>query len=129
MKALLPLVTAVLLSACASYRIAPEEGTSLRLDDSTTVSIVKENAFPRGEHCYEPLLFVLTLGIVPTHCVDTYRATTEPKGEQPPQSGVYKHTRMSGWFALLMAAMPGWRYGVLEHPEQGIESMVRGKAR
>ena len=53
------------------------------------------------------MLFVLTLGIVPTHCVDDYNVIVEENN-----IGAAKVTTMSGWFPLIMALSPKWKYGV-----------------
>lgn len=127
MKQLLGVVT-VLLTGCAAYRIAPENDTALKaahISPSSKVEVVKQNESPGGFQCFEPMLFALTVGIVPIHCVDTYRASTlTSNGEQV--SGTYTVTRMQGWFPLLLLPLPSWRFGFAEHPEAGVEAAIKG---
>lgn len=51
-------------------------------------------------------MFVLTLGVVPTHCVDDYEVKV---GEEI--AGDAKVTVMAGWVPLFMSALPKWKYG------------------
>lgn len=126
MKAFI-LATASLLSGCMVYRVAPENieaFKSANLAHDVPVEVVKQNEFPRGFQCFEPMLFALTVGIIPVHCVDTYTASISKNGESV--SGTYTVTTMQGWFPLLLLPFPSWHYGNGQHPEPMIESMVKG---
>jgi hypothetical protein len=129
MKALLGAV-AVLLTGCAAYCIAPENDAALRfahVSAASKVEVVKQSEFPGGFQCFEPMLFVLTIGIVPIHCVDTCSASAQAKnGEQV--SGTYTVTRMQGWFPLLLLPLPSRKYGFVQRPEANIEAVVKGAA-
>jgi hypothetical protein len=108
----------LLLSGCASYKVAPV-GELKKLPVGERASIKKQNEWPGGAHCFEPLFYVLSLGIIPTHCVDTYTVIAE-SGEL----GTVKATSMQGWVPLLMAPLPVWQYGF--GTEVDIESNVNG---
>ena len=116
------------LAGCAVYRVAPENDAALKAAHvlpSSKVEVVKQSRFPDGFQCFEPMLFVLTIGIVPAHCVDTYTASAfSSNGEQV--SGTYKLTRMQGWLPLLLLPFSGWHYGLAQQPEVVIEATVKG---
>jgi len=59
------------------------------------------------------MLYVLSLGIIPTHCVNTFevRSSTEPK-----QQTKVSVTTLGGWAALFLAPLPNWKFG--EAPEK-----------
>lgn len=108
------------LAGCSVYRVTPEEGSWLTDRDiaQTEITVAKVNQHFRGSHCFEPMLYVLTLGIVPTHCVDTYSVTVATP-ETEPATDTYKITRMNGWLPLFLIPLPTWHYG--SGPEKDLE--------
>ncbi len=62
----------------------------------------------------------VTLGIVPTHCVDTYNVSSESQ-----ELGQIKVTSMHGWVALLIAPFPIWQYGYGSKFESEIKDIVQ----
>jgi len=110
----------LILSSCASYKVVPEGDIAQAKNNSETLVVTKMNEFPEGRHCFEPMMYVLTLGIIPTHCVDTYIVSSESV-----ELGRVKVTYMQGWVALLIAPLPVWEYGYGSAVESEIKEMVR----
>jgi len=109
MKYLIPILS-FLIASCASYKVEPSKQfdfSSMEGKNEHSVKLEKINDYPQGGQCFEPMLFVLTLGVVPTHCVDDYNVKID--GDNV---GEAKVTMMSGWLPLFMAVSPKWRYGV-----------------
>jgi hypothetical protein len=119
MNKLITIILSLSLSACATYKIVPDGKISLSESSPENITVVRENEWPEGNHCFEPMLNVLTLGIIPTHCVDTYRVSTKHQ-----ELGKVKVTSMQGWVALLMAPSPSWQYGYGSNIEAQIKKMV-----
>lgn len=117
MNKYIAIILTLFLSGCASYKVVPE-GELKDLPEGEKVSIKKQNEWPEGAHCFEPLFYVLSLGIIPTHCVDTYTVTAESN-----ELGTVKVTSMQGWVTLLMASFPVWQYGF--GTEKDLESDVK----
>lgn len=110
MKYLLILLASFLVASCASYKVETQKGfdfSSIKGKNGESLKLEKTNEYPQGGQCFEPMLFVLTLGIVPTHCVDDYNVTVEEKS-----IGTAKVTTMSGWLPLIMVLSPKWKYGI-----------------
>ncbi len=118
-KVLIPLILALFLPACATYKVVPESELQLSQKGLEEISVTKENEFPEGAHCFEPMFYVLTLGIIPTHCIDTYQISDEDQN-----LGLVKVTTMQGWIALLIAPFPTWKLGYGTEVELEIKEMV-----
>ncbi|WHI45408.1 hypothetical protein [Microbulbifer sp. VAAF005] len=117
----LPLIILIsLLSACATYKVEPEDKFSEAISDKDAVAVTRVNKWPEGNHCFEPMMYVLTLGIIPTHCINTYSVSS---GSQ--ELGQVKVTSMQGWVALLIAPFPNWQYGYTNEVESEIKDMVQ----
>ena len=111
------------LTGCVTYRISPKE-KPLRVDRDARLQIVKENQGPEGFQCFEPMLWFLTVGIIPTQCVDTYNVAVVTTVEPAPEAK-YTVTSIGGWAALFIFPLPGWHFGKAENIEAKIESVVR----
>ncbi len=97
------------LASCATHKIETSSQfplSKLQGENPSSISSTKLGEPGQGVHCFEPMLHILTLGIVPTHCIDEYQVklNDEPIGD-------VKVTTMSGWIPLLMNALPKWKYG------------------
>jgi hypothetical protein len=55
-----------------------------------------------GSQCFEPLFYVLSLGIIPSHCVGYYQTA----------SGVFRVTTMMGWIPAVYPAFSDWEYNL-----------------
>ena len=75
--------------------------------------IFQLNTRPEGFQCFEPMLYVLSLGIIPVHCVNTFEVRSSAEPEQLAKVNV---TTISGWAALFLAPLPKWKFG--EAPEK-----------
>ena len=73
-----------------------------------------EGNYPKGFQCFEPLLFVITIGIIPVICnnnvileVDLVNTKT---GIVTKESIKYKHNYVAGWAGLFMRLFKDWEY-------------------
>jgi hypothetical protein len=123
MKSFIALVAALSLTGCVTYRISPKD-KPLHADAPTPLRVVKENQSPEGFQCFEPMLWFITVGIIPFQCVDTYNVTLVTSMEPAPEAK-YKVTSIGGWAALFIAPLPSWHFGKPENVETQIESVVR----
>ncbi len=110
----------MVLSSCATYKVVPEEEFSKETGITESITVTKVNERPEGNHCFEPMMYVLTLGIIPTHCVDTYSVSSDSR-----ELGNVKVTSMQGWAALFMAPLPAWQYGYGSEVESEIKDIVQ----
>ncbi len=109
------------ISSCAAYKVE-KSGPIDKVTSSELVTVEKSNEWPEGLHCFEPMLYVLSVGIIPTHCVDRYAVTLDSH-----EIGQAKVTMMQGWIALLMVPFPRWKYGYGIDAEPEIMDMVEVK--
>src|SRR5258706_11551889 len=123
MKSFIALLAVLSLTGCVTYRISPK-GSPLRVDRDAKLQVVKENRPLDGFQCFEPYLFVVTFGIIPTHCIDTYNVSLLTTVVPAPQAK-YTVTSIGGWVALLITPLPGWHFGKAENIEAKIEAAVR----
>lgn len=72
--------------------------------------------------CSEPLLTLLTLGLVPRICIDSYRAILSSSGHggRTTLERDYRTKSVGGWLALLLLPFPDWKYG---HEEDWSETI------
>ena len=112
----------VVLSSCVTYKIVPGGNFSAEARTIESITVAKINKWPEGNHCFEPMMYVLTLGIIPTHCVDTYSVSSDSR-----DFGKVKVTFVQGWVALFMAPLPTWQYGYGSEVESEIKDIVQVK--
>jgi len=91
---------------CSTYRVSPLTKLDIPKEVNAPYQFEKTSNLGEGKHCFEPYLYVLTLGIIPAHCVDRYSVYNDTQ-----QVGQIKVTRMMGWIPLFMSIFPGWQYG------------------
>lgn len=120
MNKLILILLPLLLCSCATYKIEAQGKINSVVASAESIEVKQENEWPGGHHCFEPMLYVLTLGIVPTHCVDTYKVSSESA-----EIGTVIVTKMQGWVALFMAARPSWQFGMGNEPESEIRNLVQ----
>lgn len=102
-------IISLFLSGCASYKIETSSSfdfSKIKDDNREKIEVIKLNDYPQGGQCFEPMLFVLTLGLIPTHCVDDYEVKVGSVSV-----GEAKATYMSGWIPLFLPIHPKWKYG------------------
>jgi hypothetical protein len=134
MKPILACCT-ILLTGCSAYRISTIDDGALhavRVNAASRVEVTKRSKGLEGFQCYEPLLYGLTLGVIPVNCVDTYAVSvTSSTGETA--QGTYKLSVWTGWASVLLAPLPNWHwqmgYGRNVDPAGEIEGRVRGASR
>jgi hypothetical protein len=93
------------------------------LKPEMTIKVKVERDRSEGFQCFEPYLWVATIGIVPIQCINTYRATALNKIGEEQQFETYRVTSWSGWVAYLIAAFPGWN---LDASYGGTPAFVEG---
>ena len=113
------LILVLTLTGCTVYKIVPDDKVSRGVASLEKLSITKVNEWPGGNHCFEPMLYVFSLGIIPTHCVDTYKVSSSSE-----EIGNVKVTTMQGWFPLLMVPLPSWQYSVETDVEPKVKEYV-----
>ena len=67
----------------------------------------------RGFQCFEPMLYVLTIGIIPADCTNDYafEAVLEHHDSTTPLRREYRVTQIQGWVSGLLVLLPGWEFG------------------
>ena len=106
------LLCSLVLSGCATHKISTtNEAAWVHTDPQP--KITQLNTWPEGNQCFEPMLYVLSLGIIPTHCVNRFEVRSSSSPEQQANVNV---TTIGGWAALFLAPLPEWKFG--EAPEK-----------
>jgi hypothetical protein len=98
------------------------------MNAASRIEVAKINIRPDGFQCNEPLLFGLTLGLIPAHCEDIYSVSVISSTGSKAQ-GEYRVSTWAGWASLLLAPIPGWHwhmgYGYGRDPRAEIETRTR----
>lgn len=66
-----------------------------------------------GFQCFEPLLYVITIGIIPKICTQEYTFEVEWQPEQGPlqrKEIVVEEKGVAGWAAIIVTLFPGWSW-------------------
>jgi len=100
-----------LQTSCETYKISPRVDMN-QVSVGSEIALKKNEiphwpGFPEGLHCFEPLLYILTVGVIPTHCVERYTVLSDSV-----EVGQAKITWIGGWAALVIAPLPDWRFGI-----------------
>jgi len=106
MKALITVLLALKLVACASYKIVPQGDIKPVSGPEAELVVEREQGWQKGLQCGTPIYHVISLGIVPKHCVDVYSVR-----EGDDRLGNVKVISMQGWIPLFMWPSPTWNYG------------------
>lgn len=107
-----------ILFSCATYKVSPVAKIE-SIENEESLEVVQINEWATGKHCFEPMFYVLTLGLMPAHCVDTY--SLEENGKRLTE---VKVTKMQGWAALIITLFPNWKYGYGEDVDEDIKEKV-----
>ncbi|MFI5398619.1 MAG: hypothetical protein ACHQ9S_24080 [Candidatus Binatia bacterium] len=106
------------------------------VERSTGSVTVHENrllTFPgRGFQCFEPMLYVLTLGIIPSDCTHDYSFEATIDGREPPERLGYSVTTIQGWIAGPLSLFPGWEFSVVpprQHCLRAFRTAINGAAK
>lgn len=125
MKHLISATLATGLSACIAHRIDLKEDHGLagaiQAQPDIQLDIVKQNPFPVGMQCFEPMLYVITIGLWPVDCLDTYRVSAPASGAE----GTYTVRQVNGWVALFLLPLPHWHYGYRPDARPEVEQTAR----
>lgn len=101
------------------------------LDDSLARSVAEplgtitvlhnRSSFPgRGFQCFEPMLYVLTVGVIPADCTNDYEfeAVLDEGGSTTPLRLTYTVTNVQGWVSGFLVLLPAWDLGFGERPSR-----------
>jgi hypothetical protein len=137
----LSIIALSLLSACVAYKTESQPNADFvmtarrfaaegKLEDALSVG-PRMRTVPERTICAEPLGTVLSLGIIPRYCSDTYQATlTEPTVDNGAvQTQTYETTFVAGWLALFLLPSPNWRYGYQDQIGPAIELKILESAK
>lgn len=81
----------------------------------------KQNSFD-GWQCFEPMLFIITLGLVPAHCVEKHELVFKvvENGESNTITKKAKKVTMQGWIPLFLLFSRKWEYDLSSDPYERI---------
>lgn len=119
------------LVGCATYKIeATSEYQSTSVETSSELYVTQVNDYAEGVHCFEPMLHVLSLQLIPTHCIERYNVSDShpSKRDETTLETHFVVTSMQGWIALPMSLSRQWRFGYGEDAAVQIEQLVRQEA-
>lgn len=122
------LACTMLLTGCSAYRITTIDDHALHTVKAASWVEVTRKSRDVDFQCFEPMLSVLTLYIIPVHCVDTYAVSVASSTGETAQ-GAYRFSVWAGWVSVLLAPLPSWhlRVGHVD-PAVAIESRIRGES-
>ena len=130
MNKVISFILLTLIGGCATYKVEMADKASVAKmipNPDASILIKQENLYPEGFQCFEPMLFVLTFGLIPTHCVDTYSASTTTDQQKLVPLGSFEITTIGGWAALIIAPLPQWKFGSPDKPEIEIKQIISHK--
>lgn len=96
----------------------------------TIIETNRQNHF-EGFQCFEPMMFLFTLGLVPTHCVGKHELVFKvvEDGEAKTITKKVKTTTMGGWFPLFLLFSKKWEYDLNSNPyERAFISAINEQA-
>jgi hypothetical protein len=136
MKTIALITVTAFLTGCAAYKVSPTDDEEFlravsRAGTEARVTVVREPGPGRGMQCFEPYLYVLSVGIIPTHCVWAYDITLlegQASGGAALQTTI-EVASVQGWVTLLLLPLPKWRFGSGASIEPELEDAVRAVAR
>ncbi len=120
------IVLASMLSGCVAHKIDAKDSFQAVAVTGSTLEVIRINEGPEGWHCFEPLLFVLSLGIIPAHCLDRYHVSWSGAGPVSVAEGDthFEISSIQGWVTLLLVLSPKWKFGYLNEPETEIRRII-----
>ncbi len=122
-KILLSFSLVLFITGCATYKVVPLEPLGTLPSNHETITVERiRTKIPQGANCFEPMLTIMTLGIIPTHCVERYSVSFDST-----EIGEVKVTSMMGWVAIIMNPFSSWKYGLGQNAENEIRALVISK--
>jgi hypothetical protein len=128
------IIFTLLLAGCSTYKVERIDNINmpaLELRSNSVITVTQHNSYPEGLHCHEPMLYIFTLGIIPTHCINRYSVmfikNLNPQEDIP--LGTFQITSISGWAALFIAPFPQWKFGSPPSIENEIKNLALGNVK
>ncbi len=132
---LLAMVMALSLAGCVVHRVESTEsldgkaeslGDHLATDAEVGLVLTPLNTYPEGAHCFEPLFYVLSLGVIPTHCVSRLHVSEEPVDETDVSTldTDIIVTSMQGWLPTFLGILPDWQLGYGDRVEDDVRELI-----
>jgi len=141
-------IALLLLSGCTTYKLysLPDAGFDDAIRRSAShgtledrLTIERTTVLPSGSSaqvteaafCSEPLIPLLTLGIVPRNCSDKFSAVLSPADGDAEEKLVreYETRFIAGWIALLLLPQADWKYGDRLDLEQAVRQDITKNAK
>jgi len=85
-----------------------------------------------GFQCFEPMMYFLSLGLIPTHCVGKHELIIKfnENGVEKTITKKIKETTMGGWFPLFLLFSPNWEYDNNANPyERAFIDVINDEAK
>ena len=122
-------ISVLLLAGCSTYKIEKIDSagmTTPKLEVKSIITVTQQNSYPEDFQCHEPILYFLTLGVMPIHCIRNYSVMLIKnlnKQDDIPL-GAFQVTSVSGWAALFLAPFPQWKFGYSPNIEHEIKNLL-----
>lgn len=140
MKRMATTALSLLFAGCVASSVSPgldrqlsSEARDLMAQDGFSVAteVVRTSVPFAGAHCFEPMLYVLSLGIIPAHCKDSYILKADfgaGKGAKTVEQA-FEVTTMQGWLMILYPLLPDWEFGENhDAPERARNTVINREA-
>jgi hypothetical protein len=124
------------LNGCIASSVTPSldrvlDESVVRILESGSVSVETDNVpigTPgfSGYQCFEPMFYVISLGLIPAHCRYSYLLTVviEEEGNVRTIEFPYRVTSMQGWLMALYPLFPDWVIGSYGRAEERARNTV-----
>ncbi|WP_428240074.1 hypothetical protein [Gynuella sp.] len=85
------------------------------------IEVEKQNDY-EGFQCFEPTMYILSLGLIPAHCVGKFELIVKfmEDGKGKVVTKKIKQISMAGWFPLFLLLSPNWEYDLSTNPYERI---------
>ncbi len=128
------IIFTLLLAGCSAYKVERSQNINapmLELRSSSVITVAQDNSYSEGLHCHEPMLYIFTLGIIPTHCINRYSIMLirSLNSQEDIPLGTLKITIIGGWAALFIVPLQEWRFGSPPRTESGIKKLALGNVK
>ncbi len=134
---------ALALSGCAVQRISATESLDEKLpalrahlqeQPDAELVVTRLSGFgaaDEGLHCFEPMLYAVSLGVIPAHCRSRHHLSSQsPAGVEVSELETdVVVTSMQGWLPLFLAVLPSWQFYDGGPVEEDVRDFVEDELR